>query len=203
MKRYFLILLMVFGVGLIATPNVSTAKEPEVNFDEIVEITNLTELEPISEIKIEDIAEDAQITTPVYATKATTSTTVNFSYTVTQKTNSIVENPSNSDIYKTGKLVYAHNDPSLMLSALSLSKGSIFTITENGITKTYQVAETEIFAKTDLQAIIPGTKRNYMSEVTYSAKNPNTGKTHNLALMTCYERTRGATHRFVVFANEI
>lgn len=203
MKAYILILLAIFGFSIIATPDVSTAKQPEVSFDEVAQIANLQELEPIAEIEIENINENAQIATPVYTAKTTTSSTANFSYTVTQKTASIVASPSNYDIYKTGKLVYAHNDPSLMLSALSLRVGSIFTITENGITKTYQVAETGIFAKTDLQALVPGTKHNYMSEVAFSAKNLNTGKTHNLALMTCYERTRNATHRFVVFANEI
>ena len=203
MKAYILILLAVFGFSVIATPDVSTAKQPEINFDEAPEITNLSELSPVAEIKIEDIAENTQITTPVYTAKTPTSNTSNFNYTITQKTASIVASPSNYDIYKTGKLVYAHNDPSLMFSALSLRAGSVFTITENGITKTYQVAETEIFAKSDLQALAPGTKHNYMSEVAFSAENPNTGKTHNIALMTCYERIRGAAHRFVVFANEI
>ena len=204
LKAYFLILLAALGFGIIAAPDVSTAKTPEIDFDEVAEIANLQELEPVAEIKLEDINENAQIATPVYTAKTTSnpSKTTNFNYTVTKNTNDIVVSPSNYDIYKTDKLVYAHNDPNLMLSALSLRVGSIFTITENGITKTYKVAETHIFSKAELLVMVPGTKHNLMSEVTHSAKTPDT-TSHSIALMTCYERTRGAAHRFVVFANEI
>lgn len=206
MKNYILILLAVFGVSLAATPVISASKAPEIDFDRAAEVENIPEIATISEIKITDIAEDAQITIPVQtaprATSNTTSVSNNFNYTVTQKTGSIVASPSNTDIYKTGKLVYAHNDPALMLSALSLRAGSIFTVTENGVTKTYRVAETQIISKAELAAVIPGTSYNLMSKVAYSAENQN-GVKHSIALMTCYERTRGAANRYVVFANEI
>ena len=206
MKNYILILLAVFGITLAATPNISASKEPEIDFDKTAEIENLPEIYKLEEVKIEDIAESAQITTPVYPTSKTTSSvtpvSTNFNYIVTQKTSSIVASPSNSDIYKTGKLVYAHNDPILMLSALSLKPGSTFTITENGVTKAYKAVETQIISKAELSAVIPGTNYNLMSKVTYSAQNQN-GVSHSIALMTCYERTRGAAHRYIIFANEI
>ena len=206
MKNYILILLAVFGISLVATPNISASNEPEIDFDKSAEVENFPEIAKIEEVKIEDIAEDAKITTPVYtapkATSKTASTSTNFNYTVTKKTSSIVASPSNSDIYKTGKLVYAHNDPALMLSALSLRAGSIFTVTENGVTKTYRVAEAKIISKAELSAVIPGTNYNLMSKVTYSAQNQS-GVSHSIALMTCYERVRGAANRYVVFANEV
>ena len=206
MRNYILILLAVFGISLVATPDISASNEPEIDFDKSAEVENLPEIAKIEEVKIEDIAEDAKITTPVYTAKKSTSNATpantTYNYTVTQKTGSIVASPSNSDIYKTGKLVYAHNDPALMLSALSLRAGSVFTVTENGVTKTYRVAETQIISKADLSAIIPGTNYNLMSKVTYSAQNQS-GVSHSIALMTCYERVRGAANRYVIFANEI
>ena len=202
MKAYILILITVFGLSLIPTPNISTARTPETDFGEIAEVPNLPEIKPLDEGKIEDITENAQISTPVHTTRTTTTAPVSYNYTITKITSSIVEKPSNTDIYKTRKLVYAHNDPSLMLSALSLKKGDIFTLTENGVTKAYLVKETKVFSKTELQQLVPGTKHNLMRDVAYEAKNTS-GVAHSIALMTCYERTRNAPHRFVVFADEI
>ena len=204
MKEYILVLLSVIGIGLVATPNLSMAEAQEISSMQVAEVADFAEISKISEKNIESIAESASITTPVRTARTTSgsvsSVAVNsFDYTVTRTPSRVEVDPGNY-INKTGKLVYAHNDPSLMLSALSLKAGSTFTVTENGVTNTYTVSVAKVYAKTELEAIIPGKNYNRMSEVAYSAKDDN-GKTHKIALMTCYERARQAAHRYVVYAD--
>lgn len=201
MKAYILILLSVFGLGLIATPNVSTAKTPEINFDEVAEIANLEEIEPISEAKIENITETANITAVSYAKTATSVKGIN--YTVTIHSDGIIEHPSYRDIYKTGKLLYAHNSSDLFGNLKSLGIGSTFTVTDGGITKTYAVSDRVTFEKNNGLLQLNGTG-NYMGRVTYNANYGNGG--HSLALMTCAGTPLGggdATHRLVIFADEV
>ncbi len=199
MKAYILILLSIFGLGLIATPDVSTAKQPEINFDEVAEIANLPEIAPISETKIEDIAETAKITTSY---SGVTTSSNSFNYTVTVHSGSIVEHPSYSDIYKTSKLLYAHNSSNLFGNLKSLGIGSTFTVTDSGTTKTYVVSDKVTFEKNHGLLQINGSG-NYMGRVTYSAGYGNGN--HSLALMTCAGTSLGggdATHRLVIFADE-
>ena len=199
MKAYILILLTVLGIGLVATPDVSTAKEPEIDFDGVAEVTNLKELEKVAAVKIEDIAETAKITTSY----AGTSTSGNsFNYTVTVHSGGIVEHPSYSDIYKTGKLIYAHNSSNLFGNLKSLGIGSTFTVTDSGTTKTYVVSDRVTFEKNNGLLQLNGAG-NYMGRVTYSAGYGNGN--HSLALMTCAGTSLGggdATHRLVIFADE-
>lgn len=199
MKTYILILLAVLGIGLVATPDVSTAKEPEINFDEVAEIANLKELAPIAEAKIDNIAETAKITATY--TKASNSGN-GFNYTVTVHSNGIIEHPSYNDIYKTSKLIYAHNSSNLFGNLKSLGIGATFTITDSGVTKTYVVSDKVTFEKNNGLLQLNGSG-NYMGRITYSA---GYGKgNHSLALMTCAGTSLGggdATHRLVIFADE-
>ena len=202
MKGYILVLLSVLGIGAAATSNLSAAATPEINSAQPVEMMNLSEMDEISELNLEDITETAEITTPVYTAKAitaanpaTTPKVTAYNYTVNSYDDQIAVNPGNL-IHKTGKLIYAHNDPSLMLSALSLKAGDTFTVNENGTVKTYRVAATEIYAKTTLE------QGGNMAKVAYAAKDSG-GRNHAVALMTCYERSRNAEHRFVVFGDLI
>lgn len=209
MKDYILVLLSVVGIGLVATPNVSVAENQEVASSKVAEVADLSQISTISEKAIEGIAESADITTPVHTasvasapTSRNTAISNNFEYNVNNYTSGVNVNPGNFiNKVSGGRLVYAHNDPALMLSALSLKAGSTFTLVENGTPRTYTVSSARIYSKTELEADVPGKPgRNRMAEIAYSAKD-DSGKTHKIALMTCYERTRSAPHRYVVYAD--
>lgn len=202
MRDYLLVLLSVVGIGLVVTPNLSVAKDQEIVSSKVAEVADLDKIPAISEKTIEAIAESAEIATPVYTARATSNVSSNnFEYSVNNYTSGVNVDPGNFiNKVSGGRLVYAHNDSDLMLSALSLKAGATFTVIENGVPYTYTVSSAQIYAKTELEAIIPGTKRNRMAEITHAAKDDN-GKTHKIVLMTCYERARGAAHRYVVYGD--
>ena len=87
---------------------------------------------------------------------------------------------------------------------MSLGAGSMFSVTYDGVSRNYVVAKTVIYEKNietgKLQLNGAG---SYMGAV---ADARNEGVKYDLSLMTCYGVSYGngdASHRFVIFANEI
>ncbi|MDO4527031.1 MAG: sortase [Candidatus Saccharibacteria bacterium] len=208
MKNYLLVLLTVLGVGILlgqcsnktddvfATDTVST--------NEVAEIQLFSELESANELAIEQILETANISQPIYYDYTFTSVAQPaapsvLNYNVVNRP-TITKDPGYT-INKTGKLIWGHNDANLLLSAQSLRAGSVFNVTdENGVVNSYTVSSTRIYAISELEAMIPGTKRNRMWEVAYKAQD-DAGVQHRVAILTCYEQVRNAAHRFVVYAD--
>lgn len=100
---------------------------------------------------------------------------------------------------------YGHNTANVFGSLASLPIGSTFSITENGLTKTYRIASSELFEKTGANVL--STKaypnRNFSNGI-YAASY--LGKKYDIALMTCAGTMLGggdATERYVVFAYEV
>lgn len=120
-------------------------------------------------------------------------------YNVTIVTNQIVGgNLSYSDIYRTGKFIYAHNTSGLLGNLPTLAAGEVFTITENGVTRSYRVAYGELYEKA-ANGYLRGSR-----EVTYEVEIEAKG--HSIVMMTCAGTPLGggdATHRYVVFADAI
>ena len=204
MKNYIISILILVGLGFLTSPLVTNAKadispdfatEAEESEEDIV----FENKENIAKADVAEIATSAKISTPVTtarATKASNATSGSINYTITNHPNAITSDPGNY-INKVGKLVYAHNDANLMFSALSLKSGSTFTITDSGVAKTYRVTRTQIISKAELAAVVPGKNYNLMWKVAYYPENSD------IVLMTCYERTRNAPNRYLVYAVEI
>lgn len=112
---------------------------------------------------------------------------------------------SGSHVNKYGdKFLYGHNTAGVFGGIVSLGAGSMFSVTYDGVSRNYVVAKTVIYEKNietgKLQLNGAG---SYMGAV---ADARNEGVKYDLSLMTCYGVSYGngdASHRFVIFANEI
>lgn len=213
MKNYILILLSVIGVTLLLNsapknhPDILSDIDTTASKSLVVPVTE-THLEPITEdvssIQIDSTFNSTQPETPIKSSRTP-------NYSISKVSANIAKNPGN-DIIKVGKLIYGHNSTKLLGSALKLGTGSIFTVSENGTTTTYQVASTALFKKLDNYTLNLCNANNYTdcNHGTYymeSFKNAYfKGKNYSIALFTCDGDSLGggdATHRKVVFANQI
>ena len=100
-----------------------------------------------------------------------------------------------------GKLLYGHNSAGVFGSILGLGAGATFSVTTNGVTTNYRVANTVTFEKNtstgQLQLNGAGSYMNGVAAAYYG------GVHYDLALMTCAGVSYGngdASHRFVIFA---
>ena len=217
MKNYLLVLLTIAGVGLLidninpATPVSGATTSAEIAG--IEEIPTLSKIEAIKTESIQEISATAKTTT-VSTGRITSSNTASSgpNYRVTAYPSTVqAHNLTGNDIYKTKKLIYGHNSAALLGSIRNLGIGATFTITENGVTNTYQVAESVIFQKTGERTLGLCTSGydNCNGGTYYVANLQNAsfrGKSYSVALFTCDGTNLGggdATHRRVVFANKI
>ena len=216
MKNYLLILLSVLGIGFLISSNIpeSTVRSfdvvPEAN--QQIEANLLPEKETITKQDITEVSEVAKITTtPVVAKAATTPVTQN--YTVTRANGTTVKNPG-GDIYRTDKMVYAHNSPQLFGNLKYLNVGSIFTLTENGVTTSYQVKNIKFFKKinettlylcfnNDLNDCHGQNQIQYLvKNAKYLNENLTFSPIYSVVLMTC-EGSGNTPYRRIIFANRI
>lgn len=197
-KKLFLLLFSAI-MGIIIAPDMLTSADSfeisTINF-------NAVETVPLPEPEPEPVYEIASYAAaPVTEYVAPAPQMIN--YNVTIATGAIVQhNLSYSDIYRTGALVYGHNTWNLMGNLSSLGIGSNFTITEGGVTTTYQVANVVLFEKNDNKLQLNGSG-SYMAAV---AQATHMGQHYSVALMTCAGQSYGngdASHRLVVFANQV
>ena len=189
-KRLFLLITAVL-VGAAWTPEFLTAEDafgagaPEFHA-----------VETMPEPEIEIAAPVVEYAPVVYVPQVV-------NYTVTSYIGSVNEYVSTAsslsyyDIYKFQKLVYGHNSGNLLGNLSGRAVGEVFTITEGGVVRNYQVMSMAVYAKT-----ADGNLENdpsLMRNIAYGAMG------YDVALMTCYGTSYGngdASHRLVVYANE-
>lgn len=109
-------------------------------------------------------------------------------------------------VYRKDKFLYSHNSYNVFGPIVDLPEGTTFSVNTNGITKNYQVTITRRFEKNEAtgQLQLNG-EGSYMSYVAV-AKEDKYAIPHSLAIMTCTGVSYGngkASHRFVIFADEI
>ena len=116
--------------------------------------------------------------------------------------------PTYRDIYRTNKLVYAHNTYDLFGNLKYLRVGNTINLTENGITTTYRVSDIGYFSKvpyTNSQ----GVHGENLAKCDASYNNcsgvfmgtlVNNAMGHKLALMTC-DGGSGTLRRLIIFVD--
>lgn len=103
-----------------------------------------------------------------------------------------------------GKFLYGHNSAGVFGPIVGLGVGATFSVTTNGVTKNYMVANMVTFEKNSttgqLQLNGAGSYMNGVAAAYYG------GVSYDLSLMTCAGVSYGngdASHRFVIFAKAI
>lgn len=102
-----------------------------------------------------------------------------------------------------GKFLYGHNSAGVFGVLYGVNEGDTFSLTENGVTRSYRVQAVVIYEKIDDYTLSLNGQKIKMSVV---AKARYSGVNYDLSLMTCYGTSYGngdASHRLVLFASAI
>ena len=103
-----------------------------------------------------------------------------------------------------GQFYYGHNNGMVFGGLASLGIGSGFSITYNGVTTNYQVANITTFEKNPSTGQL---QLNGAGDLMYPvAQAQNNGIQYSIAIMTCAGNLYGngdASHRLVIFANAV
>lgn len=207
MKSYLGVILAVFGLSFLIS-----SYAPDINQDilpttsdqsQSIEVSLLSEKEQVEKVEIAELTETAEITTTVARASASTGNRGQ-SYTITKVTSNLVASPTYSDIYRTGRLVYAHNSSGLFGYLRNLRVGSSVTLTENGVTHTYTVAGIGHFTKVPYRngenLVDCDASYNNCSSTMRMGMLVNNAMGHTLAMMTC-DGGAGTPRRLIIFLN--
>lgn len=188
MKKYIIMMLLSSFIGIFSNPEILSASNSVavtgLDNSNIVETVIPEVEEPVYEASYETYYETSYETS--YEAPAPQMQSYWVSIYTGGNPRTVVEYPSYSDIYQTGKLVYAHNTAGLFGDLKDLHNGDMLMV--DGVT--YKVSNREEYAEADVP----------MAKLIRDALG------HNIALMTCYGVEYGngdASHRLVIFADAI
>ena len=214
-KLLFFTLLTIFSCG--STDLLSAAENPSIfDLDQSkmtethVEVaTNFaTTAAPVVATSASSVAKStatAVKTTQYNSSAAYVAATPENRITIAGKTLEIQETSSTSadagtHVNKYGaKFLYGHNSSVVFGGLQNLPVGATFSVTLNGQTKTYQIAQKVTFEKNNGLLQLGG-DGNFMNAVVNASFD---GSSYDLSIMTCAGTSLGhgdATHRLVVFA---
>lgn len=127
--------------------------------------------------------------------------------------NTLIDAGSQAGLYGS-HFIYGHNTANVFGGLANLSIGSRFTVTLSGVTKTYQIVNSDLQTKTHfegetihrskLDGVTVLTKMKIMKAIT--AYGEYNGKYYDYILMTCAGTSYGngdASHRLILMANEV
>lgn len=208
MKNYLLILLAVFGIGFLID-NYAPELPKEYDLEPIteqrdsIETIKLPEKELVSQITVESVTEKAEITAPAASYAAPKAASGPSGYVVTKNSSSLVASPSGVDIYRTRKLVYAHNSANLFGNLKNLRVGSTFNLIESGILTTYRVSAVQHYAKISTGDDLAKCDANWQNCTgRWMSAIVNTALYHDVALMTCHGSS-GTPYRLIILADKL
>ena len=135
---------------------------------------------------------------PVYVAPQIANYTVSFYINSVDEYTETYRNLSYNGLYKFRRMIYGHNSWNLLGNLTNRYVGEIFTITEGGVARNYQVMAKQVYEKTGMSSLNndPGLMTNIAT----------TALGYDVALLTCYGTSYGngdASHRLVIFANAI
>lgn len=211
-RKLFLVLFSALFAIAGCPFDLSAFDEVEVtalNPAKIVETVPLPEPEPepvLSELPAAPTAGsyNTVVDTASYIAPAAPVAPVIENYTVTYQVasaseyNALAYNLSYSHIYKYKKMVYGHNSSNLLLSLSYKNIGDTITVTENGVTTTYQIVW-----KREMLKISANDLQDTSTGQVYAMKDiAKALDAYDLALETCsgYGDT---PYRWVLFANKV
>ena len=209
MKSYLAILLSAFGLSFLISSyapeiNQDVLATPVSNQEQSVEL--LSEKTEVEKTEVAELTDTANITTSYRATSVRANSGIPQSYTITQvlPDEYLVASPSYRDIYRTKKLVYAHNSNNLFGNLRYLGVGSTINLTENGVTTSYTVSAISHFTKVPYN----GGENLVECNANYTSCGSDvqmgiimrTAKGHKLALMTC-DGGAGTPNRLILFVD--
>lgn len=211
-KQIFLAIITGL-IGVVATPRILAASDTValtgLDNTGVVETIPLPEPEVTSEIKqIAVRAPEAGIpaSQPVFLQSVNWANSI----TIAGRTLEVVSVAdtsvdSGNHVNKYGeKLLYGHNSAAVFGGLVNLGAGSVFSVSEGGVTRNYRVAKVMIFEKNANTGLLQlNGAGNYMRSV---ANAKSEGAQYDLSLMTCYGTSYGngdASHRLVLFASAI
>lgn len=211
MKSYLLVLLSALGLSFLISSyapeiNQDILTTPIVNQEQSLEL--LSEKTPTDEKEIASLSKTKAVSTSIKTTSSKTTSAISQGYTITKVTDDLIAMPSYRDIYRTGRLVYAHNTDDLFGHLKSLRKGSSITLTENGVTTTYTVSDIGYFSKVPYTNPQGQTGEN-LAKCDASYNNcsgifmgtlVSNAMGHKLALMTC-DGGSGTLRRLMIFVD--
>lgn len=143
------------------------------------------------------------------ASVATSNYTVTRTLSTAQEYAAVSANPSYSDIYRFGSLVFAHNTANLFGPLANLTAGQVVNLTENGATRAYRVASMQVYDYGEYRDanLNGGQAMNVLNHDPYFINKLVGGALgHSAALMTCAGTPLpggNATQRLVVFLDLI
>lgn len=213
MKSYLLILLSTFGLLFLISSNAPEINKDistvvEANQEQSIEVSLLSEKTTVPKTEFKDLATTPTTISSVRKVTSTPKTPAIQGYTITRVTSDLVASPSYRDIYRTGRLVYAHNTDSLFGRLRYLRVGNSITLTEGGVTTTYRISDIGYFTKVPYTNARGITGEN-LARCDASYNNcsgiwmgnlVNNGAGHALALMTC-DGGRNTPNRLIIFAD--
>lgn len=215
MKRLFLLLIFSL-IGVIVNPSILAANKiekinsPVLNDPETIIEEKIIEAQITNEI--ESLASKKQPETSTYIAPN--------NITIMEKTVPLIQTGSTEIVYDYAasrygeKFIYGHNSAAVFGVLYSAGVGQSFSTTMNGITKNYMISDIVVYEKNQSNYLLQLNGRgNYMNSVAAAIKksiNESTSQVtlsyYDLSIMTCYGIMLGggdATHRLVIFANEI
>lgn len=221
MKNYLLVLLSVLAIGFFASRGISETKSDIVPKSDTQEETILlSEKNSVNKLDLNDLTDSATISYRGKNIKisTTSSNPAGYDYRVTVHKGAFDAVPlSYNDVYKTNKLIYAHNSSNLFGDLSTHGIGSTISVNDNGVTTTYLVKDVRIFKKTSATTLelchngYNDCNGDHMRNIANASLIDITNQTryanyYDVAFMTCTGTSYGngdASHRLVVYADQI
>ena len=197
-------------------PNIEVEAPVVSNEPVIEEAVATVEVQPTYETVVYEIpVYDATVETPVYEAPVVydrieiAGNTVPIFYS----DNTLIDAGDQAGLYGE-HFIYGHNTANVFGGLSGMGIGSYFTVTLNGVTKTYQVVnfdvqtkshfEGDVIRRTQLTGVTVLTKMKMMKAIT--AYGEYNGGRYDYILMTCAGTSYGngdASHRLIMMANEV
>lgn len=219
-RRYHISLLVfLLALGLmpasLMTEGVKAETEQVVSgqADKLQETPETKTEAEIVKVESVEIAEEYEVSEPVYEAPANQINIAGNTIPIFYSDNTLVDAGYQVGLYGS-HFLYGHNTSEVFGGLSNMGVGSYFTVTLDGVTRTYQVVNTDLQTKThfegetihksSMSGMTVMTRMKIMKAMT--AYGEYNGNYYDYILMTCAGTSYGngdASHRLILMANEV